>query len=364
MQQGQDDAAEKSHEPSPRKLEEARRRGEVPRSADVAGAAAYGGLLLAFAAGGAWAVDRAGRALAELVGRADALAPLLFEGSARAPTGVLAGALAGPLALWLGLPGLAALAALIAQRAVTVTPSKLALQPGRISPVAGARNKFGRNGLFEFAKSTAKLVIFTLCLALFLADRLPRVLASLRGPPGPATAEMGRLMVEFLALVFVISAVLGAADFFWQRAEHRRRHRMSHKELRDETREAEGDPWLKQERRGRAEALATNRMLEEVPRADVVIVNPTHVAVALRWSREAGSAPVCVAKGVGEIAARIRERAAEAGVPVRRDPPTARALHATVALGAEIAPEHYRPVAAAIRFAEDMRARARARGRR
>lgn len=363
MAADQDDAAEKSHEPSTRKLEEARKRGEVPRSTDLATAAAYAGLLLALVAGGGWAVERAGGALAGLVGHADALAPLFFEGPAAAPAGAFAAALAGPIALWLGLPGLAALLALIAQRAVTVTPSKLAPKLDRISPIAGAKNKFGRKGLFEFAKSTVKLFIFTLCLALFLADRLPRVLASLRSPPGPASAEMARMMVEFLGLVLVISIVIGAVDLLWQHAEHRRRNRMSHKELRDENKESEGDPYLKQARRGRAEALATNRMLQDVPQADVVIVNPTRVAVALRWSRESGSAPVCVAKGVGEIAARIRELAAEAGVPIRRDPPTARALWATVVIGEEIAPEHYRPVAAAIRFAEDMRARARTRGR-
>ena len=101
------------------------------------------------------------------------------------------------------------------------------------------------------------------------------------------------------------------------------------------------------------------QMMADVPRADVVIVNPTHYAVALTWSRQPGAAPVCVAKGVDEIAARIREIAAEAGVPIRSDPPTARALYATTDLGAEIAPEHYRPVAAAIRFAEMMRKRAR-----
>jgi len=93
-----------------------------------------------------------------------------------------------------------------------------------------------------------------------------------------------------------------------------------------------------------------------------VIVNPTHYAVALKWNRRKGAAPVCVAKGADEIAARIREVAAEAGVPIHRDPPTARALHATVDLDREIRPEHYKAVAAAIRFAEAMRARAKQRG--
>jgi flagellar biosynthetic protein FlhB len=121
---------------------------------------------------------------------------------------------------------------------------------------------------------------------------------------------------------------------------------------------------VKAQRRGRAEAIATNRMLLDVPKADVVIVNPTHVAVALKWSRAKGSAPACVAKGEGELALKIREVAATAGVPLHADPPTARALHATVAVGREIAPEHYRAVAAALRFAERMRRAARSRGMR
>jgi flagellar biosynthetic protein FlhB len=100
-------------------------------------------------------------------------------------------------------------------------------------------------------------------------------------------------------------------------------------------------------------------MLADVAKADVIIVNPTHFAVALRWDQASGRAPVCVAKGVDEIAARIRERAAEAGVPLHSDPPTARLLHATLKIGQEIHPDHYRVVAAAIRFSEAMRKKAR-----
>jgi hypothetical protein len=96
---------------------------------------------------------------------------------------------------------------------------------------------------------------------------------------------------------------------------------MSRQEVTDEMKDSEGDPHLKQQRRQKAVGIAMNRMLEEVPTASVVIVNPTHYAVALRWNRATGGAPVVVAKGVDEMAARIRERAAAAGVPIRRDPP-------------------------------------------
>jgi flagellar biosynthetic protein FlhB len=177
--------------------------------------------------------------------------------------------------------------------------------------------------------------------------------------PGPAVVELLNLIVEFLFLVLVVTGAMGALDYLWQHFEHLRRNRMSRQELMDELKQSEGDPHVRQQRRNKAQAIATNRMLADVPKADVVIVNPTHYAVALRWNRASGRAPICVAKGVDEIAARIRELAAIEGVPIHSDPATARALHASVEIGREILPQHYAPVAAAIRFAERMRRRAR-----
>ena len=176
-----------------------------------------------------------------------------------------------------------------------------------------------------------------------------------------SAALLGRLTIDFLLIVFLIALVLGGVDFLWQIHRHRQRHRMSRKEMLDEFKENEGDPHLKSARRQRAQEVATNQMLADVAKADVVVVNPTHYAVALRWDRSRRGAPVCVAKGVDEIAKRIRERAAENGVPIHSDPPTARALHATIEIGQEIRAEHYRAVAAAIRFADAMRKRARRR---
>jgi flagellar biosynthetic protein FlhB len=115
---------------------------------------------------------------------------------------------------------------------------------------------------------------------------------------------------------------------------------------------------MKASRRQKGQEIAMNKMLVDVATADVVVVNPTHYAVALKWEKGSGRAPVCVAKGVDEIAARIREKAAAAGVPLHRDPPTARILHATLKVGQEISQDQYRAVAAAIRFAEKLRQKA------
>lgn len=355
-----DDDSEKSHEPTQKRLEEARKKGELARSADLNTAAGYAGLALVATGLGAATVQRMAGAGLVLFDQADTLAPV-FLGGGLALAGGLTGAVALGVIPWFAGPGLAALVSILAQRSLVVAPQKLAPKLSRLSPIANAKSKFGRAGLFEFAKSAAKLTLYGLLLTVYLLRRLPEMLGSMHLSPGMAMATMLRMSVEFLLVVVVISALLGAGDYLWQVFEHLRKNRMSHQELKEEFKQAEGDPHVKQQRRSRGMAIAMNSMLADVPEADVVIVNPTHYAVALKWDRSAPGAPVCVAKGVDEIAARIREIAAENGVPLHRDPPTARALHATVEIGQEIRREQYRAVAAAIRFAETMRNRARAR---
>jgi flagellar biosynthetic protein FlhB len=357
---GGGDGGEKSFEPTPRRLEEARRRGEVPRSADVAAAAAYLGLLAAIAAFGAGMAREAGAALMPFLGRAEALeGRILGPGGAGLAASMLGEAVRALVPLLL-LPFVLTLAALLAQGAFVPAPDKLAPKLSRISPAAVAARKFGRAGLVEFARSLAKAAAVSAALWFVLAAGLDRLLGTVRAPPALLPAELLDQGTGLLAVIAALAVAIGAIDYLWQRIEHARRLRMSHRELRDELRESEGDPQLKAVRRRRAEALARNRMLAEVPKADVVIVNPVHYAVALRWSRRRGSAPECVARGVDEVALAIRRRAMEAGVPVRADPPTARALYALVAIGEEVPPELWRAVAAAIRYATAMRARARA----
>ncbi len=350
-------SGEKEFEASPRKLEESRRKGEVPRSTDLNTAAAFFGLLVGALIVGQGALVGLGTAGAVLLGQAGEISAQLRAQATPVIGGLMlhVGLALLPLLL---VPFLAVWAGLFAQRGVIFAPEKLKPKLSRISPIANAGNKYGRNGLFEFAKSAVKLAIISAVLWLFLMRNLPMILATLHLTPALATRELLLLVVRFLALVFVVKLAIGAVDYFWQRAEHLRRNRMSHKEVRDEMKQAEGDPHAKGERRRRGREIATNRMLEQVGEASVVIVNPTHYAVALKWSAKDLGAPVCVAKGVDEIATRIRERATAAGVPIHSDPPTARALHATVEIDREIAPEHYAAVATAIRFAEKMRVKA------
>jgi len=260
------------------------------------------------------------------------------------------------IALWpfFLIPAVAALTCLFAQRAVVFSGSKLQPKLSRISPIQTAKQKFGAAGLFEFLKSFVKLVLYSIALGAYLALKLPQMIASMSLSPEQVAAEMIGLMNGLLMIVIGVTLILGAVDLIFQHSEHRRKNRMSRQEMMDELKQSEGDPYMKQHRRQRAMAIASGKMLRDVKVAQVVIVNPTHFAVALRWSREDQGAPVCVAKGVDDLAGRIREVAARHTVPIRSDPPTARALYAEVSIGEEVPPKHYQAVAAAIRFAESL----------
>ncbi|MBC7137273.1 MAG: flagellar biosynthesis protein FlhB [Defluviimonas sp.] len=354
------DEGEKEHEPTPKRLDDARRRGDILRAPELNVAAGYAGILVVAMAFGAGSVRALGETGMVLLGQADRLAPLLLAGET-GPVGGLIGR-AGLAALpWLCAPMLAVLALLLALKGIVVAPEKLMPDLKRISPLSNAAQKFGRSGLFEFGKSLVKLGLVSALLGVFLARRMPSILGSQNLPAAMSGALLADLLVDFLALVLGIALVMGLADILWQRAERLRRLRMTRQEMIEEFKASEGDPHVKGRRRQLGREIAMNRMLADVARADVVIVNPTHFAVALKWERGSGRAPVCVGKGVDEIAARIRAAAASAGVPMHSDPPTARALYATVEIGREIRPDQYKAVAAAIRFAEAMRRRARAR---
>lgn len=353
--QGDED---KQFEPSQKKLDDARKKGEVPKSVDLTTAAAYAGLLIAAVGFGAQAVTNLSSSFLTVLDQADQLARVTFAGPQTPIMGTILTETGKHLFPIFTVPAVLALGSIIVQQAFVVAPSKLTLKLSRISPIQGVKNKFGRSGLFEFAKSFAKLLIFSTILGVFLFLQIDRVIGSIYLSPPLVMVELLRLVLALLLIVFFVSAAIGGVDFLFQRAEHMRKHRMSRKEMMDELKQSEGDPMLKQQRRQRAVDNAMNGMMADIPDADVVVVNPTHYAVALSWDRMPGTAPKCVAKGVDEIAARIRQLASEHGIPIHSDPPTARALHATVEIGDEIDQDHYEAVAAAIRFAEAMRRKA------
>lgn len=357
----EDSGGEKVYDPTPHKLEEARRKGDIPRSTDVTAAATYLALLAVIATAGGYGLMQAASTLLVFISQPDRLAGrILGPGGPGLSGAIMLEALWAISPVFL-VPIAAVLVSLFAQQAITFSGDKIVPKLDRISLLANAKRKFGLTGIVEFAKSAVKLAAVAAALFFYLARDLDEMI-------GAATAEarvLGGMLTEtlvaLLTITTVIAVTIGAIDLVWQRFDHMRRLRMSFQDMREEAKQSDGDPHMKAQRRSRAEAIATNRMFLDVPKADVVVVNPTHFAVALKWSRAKGSAPVCVAKGEGEIALRIREIAETAGIPLHSDPPTARALFATVAVGREIAPEHYRAVAAAIRFSDKMRKAARAR---
>ncbi|MFQ6550781.1 flagellar biosynthesis protein FlhB [Aestuariibius insulae] len=350
-----DEASEKEHEPSQKKLDDARKKGEIPRSTDLTTAAAYGGFLLAAGTLGATSLQSLGTTLSIPLDQAVEMSDLVFSESGTPLVGGLLAKTTLYTLPWIGLAAGLSLLVIIAQLSFVVAPTKLAPKMSRLSFIQNAKNKFGRTGLFEFAKSAAKLIIFSVALGIFLTSERMPILHSPSMEPASIMSLLGRMIIAFLMIVLVVATSIGALDFFFQRAEHLRKNRMSRKELMDENKSSDGDPAMKQRRRQKAYDIATNQMLADVPTADVVLVNPTHYAVALVWSRAAGTAPVCVAKGSDEIALRIREIAMTHGIPLRHDPPTARALFGSVQVGQQISTDHYRAVAAAIRFADRLK---------
>ena len=346
----QDDGAERSHEATPQKLEEARRKGEIVRSQDLSTWASYLGVLLCLVLVAPGAAERLTDLGGTLLQDADTLSAPLRTGTPGMGGAVIGHAMLDT-ALLVAPAAVLVVAVIAVQRAFVAAPEKLGFKLQRISVLANAKNKFGPTGLFEFAKSGAKLLIYAGILGWFLAIHADRMVAAAAADPRAVPRLLPRLLIEFAAVVAIVSGVVAAIDYLWQRHAHLTKNRMTRQEVLDEMKQSEGDPTLRAARRQKAQEIALNRMIHDVPTATVVVVNPTHYAVALKWSPLDPSPPVCVAKGVDAVAARIREAAASAGVPIYSDPPTARALHATVEIGAPIEREHFAAVAAAVRFA-------------
>lgn len=352
---------EKSHEATPGKLDRARKKGDMPRSPDAQTAMAYLGLslfLLVF--GGASAVSL-GETLMIFLGRPTEMAELLLGGASQASGTLIATRLTSSISGLFLMPAIAVIGLLIAQRSIVIAPEKLKPKISRISPVANAKQKYGLSGLVEFAKAAVKLTAIGAILGYALWSESDELARFSRIEVRQLPAILERQFWNLMQGVLILTVAVGAIDILWQRHSHRRKMRMTHQELRDETKQAEGDPHFRSTRRERAREIANNRMLHDVAKSDVVVVNPTHFAVALKWSRKERAVPMCLAKGTDELAHRIRRKAEMSGVPVHEDAPTARSIHALVEIGQPIKEEHYRAVAAAIVFADKMRAKERER---
>ena len=226
----------------------------------------------------------------------------------------------------------------------------------RLSPLGGFTRLFGPRGWTEFLKSAVKLGVVTASVGLVVASQRMTLIDAMFVDAWRLPDRLLSLCVGATSAITVALLLLAAADFAWTRTHWRRDQRMSRYEVKEEIKQAEGDRMLKARLRSLRLDRARRNMMKNVPKATMVIVNPTHYAVAMRYARAEGGAPVVLAKGVDLIALKIREIALEHAIPVIEDKPLARSLHAAVAVDAVIPPEFYRAVAEIVHLIQSKRA--------
>jgi flagellar biosynthesis protein FlhB len=233
-----------------------------------------------------------------------------------------------------------------------------ALQPdfSRISPLKGLKRLLGTELLIQAAKATAKLAVFSWALWTALKRLLPDLAAAAHWQVGGLRTRFASEAVSLLLLLISTQVAITAADIFWVRLQHASRLRMSRQELKDEHKEAEGNPHTRARMRQIARSRARRRMMAAIRTAAVVVTNPDHYAVALAYERGSRAAPKLVAKGMDDVAARIREEARTHHIPMVANPPLARALY-RVELDTEIPMEHFKAVAEVVAYVWRLRAR-------
>jgi flagellar biosynthetic protein FlhB len=338
---------------TPRRLQRAREEGRVAISREVQGFAGLAAvtLVLAWLAGGA-AQELAAR-LAVFLAHADAAGLAGAEGLRLAWTAALRGAAPFVLAALAAGVGAAVL-----QTGGLIHGGALRPDPNRLSPRAGLRRLLGADNLIEALKSIAKIAVMGFAVWRVLRADLPLLREAPYWAPQVLLSHTMAPVLRLLSVVLAVQAALAALDLLWVRLRHASQLRMSKQDLREEQRETEGDPKIKARIRQIRIQRARRRMLAAVPKAMVVITNPTHYAVALAYDRTRNAAPRVVAKGVDTLAARIREVAEANRVPLVANPPLARALH-RVELDTEIPAAHYQAVAEIIAYVWRLGQRAR-----
>ncbi len=224
----------------------------------------------------------------------------------------------------------------------------------RISPVAGLQRIFSKHALINFIKGVLKIALLGTVMGALLWPERHRLDTLVAVDPAAVLPIVQSLSLQVLGAVVAILAFVAAADFLFQYRQWYERQKMTVRELKEEFKQTEGDPHVKGKIRRIRESRMRRRMMAAVPKASVVITNPTHYAVALKYDRGM-NAPVCVAKGLDLIALKIREVAAKHNVPIVENPPLARALHGAVEVDQEIPPEHYQAVAEVIGYVMRLR---------
>jgi flagellar biosynthesis protein FlhB len=346
--------AEKTEQPTPKRLREARRKGQIAYSADVPAAAAF---LVGVAVLAAWGAPRLGHEFRALFVAAAEAAPQaggdpLALSSSLGGQAARAGALTlGPVLLALALAGIALG---LAQAGFNLAPSRLAPSFDKLSPARTLRRWFSMEGLSEVLKAALKLLI-VLTLGYFtVSAALGAILALHRASPSAVSATLGEVSRSFAFRAALAFALVAGADYLLVRRRWKKGLMMSPDEVRREHKEQEGDPLIKAHRKAAHQELSMVQIAAEVRLADAVVVNPTHLAVALRYDREAMAAPRVTAKGGGEVAQEMLKVARAHEVPVVRDVPLCHALF-EVHEGRYVPRELYEAIAEVLLFAARVR---------
>ena len=337
-----------TEQPTAKRLEQARESGDIVKSTEVSAFV----LLL----GGTLAVMMFGRSTA--IGIAKLMTIFLEQPEQMSVDGAgLSAMLRGTLwhlaivlAPFAGVMLVAALAGHVLQSRPGFTPSKLMPDLTKLSPIAGFKRLFGFEGVVNLGKGLLKIAIVGMAIWTQLWPERGILESIMSQTPTGVAGDMSHLLFKVLSAALAALFVIAVLDYILQYARFMRRNRMTKQEVKDEYRQNEGDPIIKAKVRQIRHERAKKRMMAAVPGATVVIMNPTHFAVALKYESGKTEAPVCVAKGVDALALRIRAIAEENDVPVVENPPLARALHAAVEVDEAVPPEHYKAVAQVIGY--------------
>lgn len=345
---------DRTEEPTQRKLEQAAEKGDVPRSQEIGTFFVLGGFTLALLVAAGWSAGAAALSLRGFLMNAHQVPADAAGFAAVTQRGVLTGFAA------LGLPFAfilcAAFAGALIQHKPLWTFEPLTPKLSRLSPMAGAKRMFGPEAWVNFAKGLAKTVLIGTVVSLTLWSQHDRLEAFAQMNVSALLPAALTLAVKLMGSVLALFAVIAVGDALYQRFTWYQRQRMTKQELKDEFKNSEGNPEVKAKLRQLRAQRVRKRMMAAVPKATVIITNPTHFAVALQYEPGMG-APVCLAKGVDAVALKIREIAGEHSVPIVENPPLARALYASVDIDDEIPVEHYQAVAEVIGYILRLKAR-------
>jgi flagellar biosynthetic protein FlhB len=354
----ENDAQERTEQATPKRLEEARKKGQIPRSRDLSTAAVtlVGGAALYLLGG-----TITGQA-AEMMRRT-----LTLSRDEATDSSYIVSAFAHAAAdgLWLATPVFVAitLAAIIAPLALggwSFSTQALLPQFGRMNPLEGVKRMFALRSLVELAKAMAKFGVVAVIAAIVLWNDASTLMALGREPLQQAIGHAVQISGKALLVISAGLLIIAGFDVPYQLWQYARQMRMSREEIREEYKESEGSPEVKGRIRQLQQALARQRMMQEVPKADVVVTNPTHFAVALKYDDKRMRAPIVIAKGADAIAAKIREVAGEHAVPIFEAPPLARVLYRNVDIGDEIPAALYVAVAQILTYVFQLRLARRA----